>query len=125
MKSAGGSGWSLLPSLWVCAVGGGNGGRVPVLCLPWVTLPSPRGGRAVSVRNPQGRKSLAYPSALPPHLPPSRPGEGEGDNAEEMGGRHLGEGASSSVLVLAIVSALTPVPFLLRIPLPFSDPSLL
>lgn len=42
MKSAGGSGWSPLPSLWVCAVGGGNGGKVPVLWLPWVTLPFPQ-----------------------------------------------------------------------------------
>lgn len=41
MKSAGGSRWSLLPSFWVCTLGGSNGRKVPVLWLLWVTFPSP------------------------------------------------------------------------------------
>ena len=82
MKSAGGRGWSLLPSLWVCAVGGGNGGKVPVLWLQWVTRPSP-----IALGMGEGRlslESLREPLAYSPPLP--SPGCGGGGNVEEVGG---------------------------------------
>lgn len=68
------------PSFWVCALGGSNGGKVPVLWLLWVSSnPSPlvRGCRSASVWIPEGREPLAYPIApTPPRGKGHRRGSG-------------------------------------------------
>lgn len=77
MKSAGGSRWSLLPSFWVCALGGSNGRKVPVLWLLWVTFPSPSPSVWVGgVDQPQFgflKKGSLWRIPLPP-TPNSHPG---------------------------------------------------
>lgn len=88
MKSAGGSGWSLLPSLWVCAVGGGNGGKVPFLCPPCVTLPAPKPLLAMAEGNLRLESLRKGASGIPPPIP----GRGkEAGYAEEVGGVTLGK----------------------------------
>lgn len=121
MKSAGGSRWSLLPSFWVCTLGGSNGRKVPVLWLLWVTFPSP--SPSVWVGGDQPQFGFLKEGSLwrIPHPPPQLPPRGKGGTAEEVGGCHLGEGASC-VLVLVTVSSPTPSRVLLPIPLPFSVP---
>lgn len=92
MKSAGGGGGSLLPSLWVCAVGGCNGGKVPVRWLPGLTFPFPRppsrhgGGPSQFGILKEG--SLWRIWRIPP--PPGGGGKEAGNSEEVGGGRHLG-----------------------------------